>query len=73
MKRVAGAEDKLVVSIPEVVRITIVAVEPPTVLIVLHVEDVQIAIRIAECRGSRLVHCPLNTLRAVESPASSMP
>lgn len=65
MKRVAGTEDKLVVSVPEVVRVAIVAVEPATVVIVLHVEDVEVAVRIAERIECRLNHCPLNALRTV--------
>ena len=65
MKRVAGTEDELVVSVPEVVRVAIVAVEPATVVIVLHVEDVEVAVRIAERIECRLFHCPLNARKAV--------
>lgn len=71
MKRVAETEHKPVVSVPEVVRLAIVAVEPATVLIVLHVEDVQVTVRIAECIECLLCHYPLNARRAVVSLAST--
>lgn len=58
MKRVAGTEDETVVGIPAVVGLAIVAVEPQTIVIVLHVEDVQIAVRVAECIACHLIHCP---------------
>lgn len=65
MKRVAGTEDEPVVGIPAVVGLAIVAVQPQTIVIVLHVEDVQIAVRVAECIVCRLIHCPSITLQAV--------
>jgi hypothetical protein len=65
MKRAAGTKDKPVVSIPEIVMVAIVAVEPLTIVIMLHVEDFQIAVRIAERREYHLGHCPLITLGTV--------
>jgi hypothetical protein len=47
MKRIAGtAEDPLAASIPEVVRIAPVAVEPQPRIIALYVEHVRVAVRI---------------------------
>ena len=47
MKRVAGTEkDPLVIRIPEVSGIAIVAVEPQLRIIALHVEYLQIAVRV---------------------------
>jgi hypothetical protein len=52
MNRVAETEHDAIVEIPLVVRIGIVAVEPPiAVIIALDVEDVRIAVRIGSvCR-----------------------
>ena len=48
MKRFAGAnEHPAIVGIPEVVRVAIVAVEPPTIVIVLHVEHLEVAVRVS--------------------------
>jgi hypothetical protein len=47
-KRVAGTdEDETVTAIPDVVGLVIVAVEPQTIIIVLHVEQLEIAIRVS--------------------------
>ena len=46
MKRVAKAEYPAIVTVPEVVGVAIVAVEPLVVVITLDVEDVGIAIRV---------------------------
>ena len=47
-KRVAGKnEDETVVAIPEVVRVVIVAVEPQVIDIMLHVEQLEVAVRIS--------------------------
>lgn len=48
MKRVAEAEDEQVLGVVQVVGVTIVPVEPQTVLIVFDVEDVQVTVRIAD-------------------------
>ena len=57
----------MVVSVPEVARVAIVAVEPRlTVLIALHVEHVEVAIRVGNCTKYHLCHRPLNT-RGIES------
>ena len=46
-KRVAGTDEHpLVVSIPDVVGVVIVAVEPQTIIIVFHVEHVQVTVRV---------------------------
>ncbi|GEM_PF-5059889 len=47
MKRVATeAEHPPVVGVPEVVRVTVVGVEPEVVVIVLNVEEVGVAVRV---------------------------
>jgi len=47
-KRFAGEdEDEMIVAIPNVVRIVIVAVEPQTIVIMLHIEQLEIAIRVS--------------------------
>ena len=48
MKRVAEAENEPVLRKEQVVGVTVVPVEPETVLIVFDVEDVQVAVRIAD-------------------------
>ena len=53
----AGTEDEQVVSAPEVVRAAIEAVEPATVVVVLHVEDAETAVRSAD--GFHRDHEPL--------------
>ena len=46
-KKIAGTDkDPLVVSIPEVLGIAIVAVEPKLRIVTLHVEHFQIAVRV---------------------------
>jgi hypothetical protein len=47
MKRFAKTENKMVVGIPEIVRIAIVAIEPQIIVIVFNVEDVEVAIRVS--------------------------
>jgi len=47
MKRFAKTENETVVSIPEIVRIAIVTIEPQTIVIVFNVEDVEVAIRVS--------------------------
>jgi hypothetical protein len=46
MKKVAKAEGETIVSIPSIVRMTVVAIEPQVIVIVFHLEDVEVAIRI---------------------------
>ena len=47
MKRVAGTDEHpLIARIPDVVRIAIVGIEPKLRIITLHVEHVQIAVRV---------------------------
>lgn len=46
MKQVARYEDEAIVSIPEVLGIVIVAVQPEVVVIAFHVEHVEIAVRV---------------------------
>ena len=45
-ERVATDEDEAVVSIPMVIRIAVVAVEPQLVLVVFDVEHVEVAVRV---------------------------
>lgn len=47
-KRVARQnEHETIVAIPEVVRVIIVAVEPQVIVIVFHVEQVEVAVRVS--------------------------
>lgn len=46
-KRVATDEHKTIVRIPDVAGVVIVAVEPQTIIIAFHVEQVKIAVRVA--------------------------
>lgn len=73
MKRVSGDEDEAIVAVPEVVGVAVVAVEPTTVLIALHVEHVEIAVRVRCCVKCHLCHHPLSNLRIESNPASTMP
>ncbi len=55
-ERVATQEDPTVVSIPEVVRLAVVAIQPLlAVVIPLHIEDVEVAVRVS---------CVQNAVRA---------
>jgi len=45
-KRVAAGEHEAIVGIPDVVRLVIVAVEPQIGIIPLHVEQLEVAIRV---------------------------
>jgi len=47
IKRVATNEHEAVISIPDVVRIVIIAIEPQVGIIPLHVEQLEVAIRIS--------------------------
>ena len=47
MKRVAGHEGETVVGVPEVVRVTVVSVQPLVVIVVIDVEDVRVAIGVS--------------------------
>jgi len=47
MKSVVAAEHPSIDSIPDIVRVTIVAVEPKVVVIALDIEHVEVAIRIS--------------------------
>jgi len=44
MRRLAANENKLVVAVPKVIRLTIVRVEPQLVTITIHVEHVRVTI-----------------------------
>ncbi len=48
MKRVAPHEHPAVVSVPEVVRVAVVAVEPATIVVVFDVEHVEVVVRVAD-------------------------
>ena len=58
MKRFA-AESPPVVSVPEVVSVTVVAVEPASVVIAFDVEHLEIAIGIRCMRRALYYHCSL--------------
>lgn len=45
-KIVAPHKDEAIVGVPEVVRMPFVAVEPQPVVVVLHVEHVEVAVRV---------------------------
>lgn len=47
MKRFATEEDEMVVTVPEIVRVAFISVEPAFVVIVFHVEQVEVAIRVS--------------------------
>ena len=47
MKRFATEEHKRVVTVPDIVRVAVVSVEPAFVVIVLDVEQVEVAIRVS--------------------------
>ena len=47
MKRFATKEDETVVTVPEIVRVAVVSVEPAFVVIVFNVEQVEVAIRVS--------------------------
>ena len=51
-KTVATTEDKTVVSVPDIVGMTVVAVEPQLIVIVLHVEDVEVAVAVGCVRDA---------------------
>lgn len=55
MNRIAAEKDPPVPRIPPVVRVTVVRVQPATVLVVIDVEDIEIAIRV------RIYRKPSNT------------
>lgn len=59
MKRVA-TEHPLVVSVPEVVRVAVVAVQPQVIVVVFDVEDLEVAIGVRFVRSAIRYHCPLN-------------
>ncbi|PJE76777.1 hypothetical protein COV05_02730 [Candidatus Uhrbacteria bacterium CG10_big_fil_rev_8_21_14_0_10_48_16] len=60
MKRVASREDPPVPRIPLVVGVTVVGLEPQAVLVVVDVEDVQVAVGVRhKCAGNLPEHRPL--------------
>ena len=66
IKRVAGREDPTVLGIPLVVRVTVVGLEPQAVLVVVDVEDVQVAVGVRhKCTGNLPEHHPSTNLRVV--------
>jgi hypothetical protein len=46
IKRVATSEDEAIVEIPDIVGVVVVAVEPQVRVIPLHVEQLEVAIRV---------------------------
>lgn len=70
MKRIATEEHPAVVTIPEVVRVAVVAVEPRVVRIAFDVEHVEVAVRVSCCAKYLPYHHPLNTL-GIESHSAS--
>jgi len=63
--KIVAAEHPTVVAIPEVVGVTVVAVEPQVVVIAFDVEDLELAVGIRFVRDALCSHCSLITLRAV--------
>jgi len=47
MKSIAASKDPAIVSIPNIVRLAVVAVEPTTIAIVRDAEHVEVAIRVS--------------------------
>ncbi|MGA2666841.1 MAG: hypothetical protein ABSE91_01965 [Patescibacteria group bacterium] len=64
MKKVA-AERPPVVAIPDVVGVTIVAVEPTSVLVAFDVEHLEVAVGVRQVQNALRSHCSSITLRAV--------
>jgi hypothetical protein len=52
MKRVAPGKDEPIVWIPEVRRIIPVRVEPKPTIVLIHIEDVKVAIRVRNVRDA---------------------
>jgi len=50
MRRLAGHEHEAIVSIPEVVRLTIVSIEPTIITVTLDIEQVEITIGVVMCK-----------------------
>ncbi len=48
MKKVASDEHETVVSVPEVVRMAVVAIEPLPIIIVFDVDHVEVAVRVRD-------------------------
>lgn len=68
MKRVASREDPPVRRIPLIVGVAIVRLEPQAVLVVVDVEDVQVAVGVRHKYADSLPkHRPLISLRAVSN------
>lgn len=69
MKRVArGDEDETILGVPVIVRLGIVAVQPPTVVVVLDLEHVRVVVGVGDVRTSvrntaRRVLSGLNRIR----------
>ena len=72
MNRIATGKDPPIVDIPSVLGVTVVAIQPPTVVIVLDVEDVQVVVGVRSHARNRPEHCPLNILRTVSNSRSSI-
>jgi len=47
MKRVATEENETVVTVPDIVRVTVVGVEEAAVVIMFNVEQVEVAVRVS--------------------------
>jgi len=57
-ERIATDEHEAVVSIPDVVGVAIVGVEPLLVAVVLHVEHVEVAVRVGYVRCAVYITIP---------------
>ena len=72
MKRVATEKDEPIVTIPMIVSLAIVVVEPLVTVVPIDVEQVRVAVRVRYCRECRPCHRSSNSLRAVLYPTSQM-
>ena len=68
MKKVATDEDEAIISIPEVVRVAVVAVEPAIIVVVFDIEHIEVAVRVrcvwrAVCATTPRILSGLNRIR----------
>ena len=58
-QRMAENEDEAVVRVPLVVRVAPIRVEPPSIIVVFDVEDVQVAVRIGVVWDAAITSSPI--------------
>lgn len=60
--KIVATEHQPVVTIQEVVRMTVVTVQPVAIRVTFDVEDLEVAIGVCNVRGAIRNHCSLNRL-----------